>query len=188
MDQLEKMMKENKEFFSDAQPAEGHYERFERRLQQQQSRQKTIRIGWQVSRIAAVGILVIMSGLWVSSQFNNNQSSIPLGAVNSEYQQVEYYYTTQIASQVDQLEKSEWIADPEYKKAMIQEVEAMDSIYQALQEELGANPDDERIIQAMIQHYQTKLQVIQNILTRVQQINEINNQNIQENENESFEL
>jgi uncharacterized protein (DUF305 family) len=47
---------------------------------------------------------------------------------------------------------------------------SMDSVYVELQKELRANPNDQRIIDAMIKHYQTKLEVMNYILDQLRQI------------------
>jgi len=57
----------------------------------------------------------------------------------------------------------------------------MDSVYVQLQKELKANPGDERIINAMIEHYQTKLEVMAFIVNQLKSIKNTN-QNGQENE------
>ena len=57
----------------------------------------------------------------------------------------------------------------------------MDSTYITLQKELKANPNDERIINAMIEHYQTKLDVMTYIVNQLKTIRN-DNQNKKENE------
>jgi len=52
----------------------------------------------------------------------------------------------------------------------MQELTSMDSVYVELQKELRENPDDQRIIDAMIKHYQTKLDVMNYILDQLRQI------------------
>jgi uncharacterized protein (DUF305 family) len=46
----------------------------------------------------------------------------------------------------------------------------MDSVYRDLQKELRANPNDQRIIDAMIKHYQTKLEVMSYMLDQLKEI------------------
>ena len=58
----------------------------------------------------------------------------------------------------------------------------MDSVYVQLQKELKANPNDERIINAMIEHYQTKVEVMSYIVNQLKAIRN-ENQNNSENEN-----
>ena len=53
----------------------------------------------------------------------------------------------------------------------------MDSVYVQLQKELKANPNDERIINAMIEHYQTKVDVMNYILNQFKAIRNENQNN-----------
>jgi hypothetical protein len=75
--------------------------------------------------------------------------------------------------------------NPEQKEILINEMKSMDSVYVSLQKELKANPDDERIINAMIEHYQTKLEVMTYI---VNQLKTIRNDNQNSTKNEKVRL
>jgi hypothetical protein len=75
--------------------------------------------------------------------------------------------------------------NPEQKKMLVAEMSSMDSVYVQLQKELKANPDDERIINAMIEHYQTKVEVMSYI---VSQLKAIRNENQNKTENEKTSL
>ena len=68
---------------------------------------------------------------------------------------------------------------------LIKEMKSMDSVYVSLQKELKANPNDERIINAMIEHYQTKIEVMHYI---VNQLKAIRNENQNNKENEKVSL
>jgi hypothetical protein len=68
---------------------------------------------------------------------------------------------------------------------LLNEMKSMDSVYVSLQKELKANPNDERIINAMIEHYQTKVEVLNYI---VNQLKAIRNDNQNEKENEKVNL
>jgi hypothetical protein len=73
----------------------------------------------------------------------------------------------------------------EQKAMILKEMKNMDSTYVSLQKELKANPNDERIINAMIEHYQTKLEVMTYI---VNQLKAIRNENQNKTENEKTTL
>ena len=77
------------------------------------------------------------------------------------------------------------INNPEQKEMLMNEMKSMDSVYVSLQKELKANPNDERIINAMIEHYQTKLEVMNYI---VNQLKTIRNDNQNNTENEKVNL
>jgi hypothetical protein len=59
----------------------------------------------------------------------------------------------------------------------------MDSIHKELQRKLGTNPGDDRVINAMITYYQTKLGVMKIFLNTLTQIKQSNNSKIGTNEN-----
>ena len=54
---------------------------------------------------------------------------------------------------------------------IIHELSEMDSLMKQLQRDLKTNPGDERIINAMISHYQMKLGVMNQILDQLENIN-----------------
>jgi len=64
-------------------------------------------------------------------------------------------------------------------------MKSMDSVYVQLQKELKVNPNDERIINAMIEHYQTKLEVMTYIVNQLKAIRN-GNQNTQKDEKVSL--
>jgi hypothetical protein len=61
----------------------------------------------------------------------------------------------------------------------------MDSVYVQLQKDLKANPEDERIINAMIEHYQTKVEVMSYILN---QLKDLRNENTNTREDEKVSI
>ena len=75
--------------------------------------------------------------------------------------------------------------NPEQKTMLLKEMKSMDSTYVSLQKELKANPNDERIINAMIEHYQTKLEVMTYI---VNQLKTVRSENQKSTQNEKVKL
>ena len=53
------------------------------------------------------------------------------------------------------------------------ELSEMDSLFLNLQQEYKANPNDERIINAMIEYYQTKLDIVNTIKTDLENVKQI---------------
>jgi len=68
---------------------------------------------------------------------------------------------------------------------LVKEMKSMDSVYVQLQKELKANPNDERIINAMIEHYQTKVEVMSYIVNQLKAIRN-ENQNTPQDEKVSL--
>ncbi|GAI91214.1 unnamed protein product, partial [marine sediment metagenome] len=70
----------------------------------------------------------------------------------------------------NELDQMDFETDSLQKEILLNELADMDLIYNNLKEELRTNPNDERIINAMIEHYQLKLEVMNHILYQLKQI------------------
>jgi uncharacterized protein (DUF305 family) len=66
--------------------------------------------------------------------------------------------------------------DSTQKVMLMHELSEMDSIYENLKKDLTTNPNDQRVINAMIQHYQLKVEVMNQILNQLQNAQKENKQ------------
>ncbi len=183
MKNIEDIIRSNKDFFEDAEPSEGHMERFNRMLE----------IRFQVAPVkrsivpyllkaAVVTLLITLSSLWTWDHFIRSGSNrMTLGQVSPQYKEVENYYVHEVNMMEGEIVDVDLKNNPEQKSLLMKEMKSMDSTYVSLQKELKANPNDERIINAMIEHYQTKLEVMTYI---VNQLKTIRNDNKIKKENE----
>jgi len=55
------------------------------------------------------------------------------------------------------------------------ELEEMDKLFHSLQKDFQSNPNDQRVINAMISHYQLKLEVMSQIIKQLEEVNHVNN-------------
>ncbi len=176
MKNIEDIIRQNRDFFEAAEPSEGHLERFSRKLEQ---RFHVISVKRSIVpyllRAAVVTLLVTLSSLWVWDHFiRPDKARMTLSQVSPQYREVENYYLYQVNLMEGEIFSAGLYTNPEQKEMLRLEMSSMDSIYIQLQKELKANPNDERIINAMIEHYQTKLEVLSFI---VNQLKSIRNEN-----------
>jgi uncharacterized protein (DUF305 family) len=108
-----------------------------------------------------------------------------LGDVSPQYKEVENYYVHQVNLMESEISTVSFVNNPEQQRELKKEMKSMDSVYIQLQKDLKANPDDERIINAMIEHYQTKVEVMTYILNQLKAIRN-ENQNTSGNEKVSI--
>jgi len=187
MKDIEEIIRNNKDFFEEAEPSKGHFERFNRKLE----------IRFQVSapkrsivpyllRAAVVTLLVTLSSLWTWDHFIRPENTrMTLGQVSPQYKEVENYYVHQVNMMEGEIVNVDLNNNPEQKDMLMKEMKSMDSVYVTLQKELKVNPNDERIINAMIEHYQTKVEIMGYI---VNQLKTIRNDNKNKKENEKVNL
>ena len=183
MKNIEEIIRNNKDFFEDAEPSDGHFERFNRKLEILcQARAPKRSIVPYLLRAAVVTLLVTLSSLWTWDHFiRPGSSKMTLGEVSPQYKEVENYYIHQVNLMEGEIINVDLKNNPVQKEALLREMKSMDSVYVSLQKELKANPNDERIINAMIEHYQTKLEVMTYIVNQLKSIRNVN-QNSTENE------
>ena len=186
MKNIEKIIRENRDCFDSYEPLEGHFERFSAKLEARKGEARIIPLNRvnvmpHLLKAAAVAILVTLSSLWTWEHvFSPGAKRMTLSEVSPEYQQVEHYYVKQVNMVEDEIEGI-WINDqPEQKEMLLEELKHMDDMYDELQKDLKANPNDQRVINAMIEHYQRKIEVMNYILNQLKEVqseNQINNEN-----------
>lgn len=172
MKTIDDLIRENKDFFEEAEPSKGHMERFNTKLELRFHKHAPVRsIVPYLLRAAVVTLLVTLSSLWTWDHFIRPSSSrTTLGQVSPQYKEVENYYIHQVNLMEGEIVNIDLKNNPEQKKELMKEMKSMDSVYVSLQKELKANPNDERIINAMIEHYQTKLEVMNYIVSQLKEL------------------
>ena len=176
-DELERLISNNRNSIQDEEPLEGHFERFEARLQKVPKPTRKINFS-QMLKIAAVVVFALLAvnqvRIWVTPEKNETPS---LGSISAEYREVEFYYTNAIQVGMNQWEKlgREGFVSESEQQMMQNEQKEFDLVYQKLQEELKANPDDERVINAMLEYYQARMNVITIIINKLQEVKQQKN-------------
>jgi hypothetical protein len=186
MKTIDDLIRENKSFFEE-EPSGGHLERFSSMLEVRFRKEAPRRsIVPYLLRAAVVTLLVTLSSLYVWDNYLSPGSKrMTLGDVSPQYREVENYYVHQVNLMESEIKDANLISNPEQKEMLLKEMKTMDSVYVHLQQELKANPDDERVINAMIEHYQKKVDVMNYIIN---QLKAVRNENQTMKENEKISL
>ena len=186
MKTIEDIIRNNRDLFAEKEPSEGHFDRFSVKLEIRCHARAKRSIVPYLLRAAVVTLLVTLSSLWTWDHFIRTGSSrMTLGQVSPQYKEVENYYLHQVNLMEGEIVNTDLKNNPGQKDMLIKEMKSMDSVYVSLQKELKTNPNDERIINAMIEHYQTKLEVMTYI---VSQLKTIRNDNLNKKEDEKVRL
>lgn len=186
MKTIDEIIRNNRDFFEEAEPSKGHLERFNRKLEMRFHVTVKRSIVPYLLKAAVVTVLITLSSLWTWDHFiRPGRNRMALGDVSPQYKEVENYYVHQVNLMEGEFSTVSLAGNPEQMKMLKREMKSMDSVYVQLQKELKDNPDDERIINAMIEHYQTKVEVMSYILNQLKAIRN-ENHNTRENENASI--
>jgi len=186
-DYIEKLINENLEELNDNEPREGHFERFESKLKKQ-NRNKTISFNL-VLKVAAAMFFAFLAVNQAFIYFAPNQqdteintenvSGMSLASVSSEYEEVEFYYTNAINVGLNQWEDlvEQGLITEDEQTMMNSELKEFETVFNRLQDDLETNPNDERVINAMLEYYQTKLSVINMIVNKLNEVKQQKNTN-----------
>lgn len=185
-DNIEEIILKNLEGLNDSEPLEGHFERFEARLKMQHKKKRifSLNVVWKVAA-AVIFVLLASNQAYIYLSPNqqssildiSNNKNVTLSSVSEEYEEVEFYYTNAINVGLDKwnsLNNNGLITDDE-QKMMDEELGEFEARFKTLQEDLAANPNDERVINAMLEYYQAKLSIINMIVTKLEEVKQNNN-------------
>ncbi len=184
-DKIEELIFNNRERLNDNEPLEGHFERFEAKLKSGQKKRKiTFNVVWKVAA-AVIFVLLATNQAFIyfspngqNSLFSShNNSAITLASVSPKYGEVEFYFTNAINVGLDQWNKlnKEGLISEEEQELMDTELAEFEKQFKSIQIDLAANPNDKRVINAMLEYYRAKLNVINMIVNKLEEIKQKNN-------------
>ena len=162
MRKLEDIIRENTGFFDSEEPSAIHFEKFLMKLDNSHrnvKKERYIRILTHAASVAAV-FLLIVSIILLRKQSSDDTISQKLPA---EVTEIENYFQYQIESSLRTLNSS--LENCPVQKQNLQSCfKELDKSFKTIQSDLKENPGDERILNALINHYQTKLEIMEQII------------------------
>jgi DUF971 family protein len=178
-DNIEEIILKNLEELNDNEPQDGHFDRFEARLKLRNKKKKlTLDMVWKAAA-AVVFVLLAVNQLAIylspdksTNRIAGSENNVSLASVSPEYREVEIYYANAIdagLTQWNSLNKEGFISQDE-QQMMDSELAEFEERYKTLQADLAANPNDERVINAMLEYYQAKLSVINMIVSKLEEV------------------
>ncbi len=174
-DLLEKIIRENKDALEQDAPM-GHFERFEAKLNKDFKHRN--KFGPKLYlQLAASLVFVLLLGNQLRIYFAPDQAihqdeTATLSSVSDEYREVEFYFTSAInqgMTEWDKLIEDGFISEAD-QQMMSKEIEEFERMQNQLQQELQSNPDDERVINAMLDYYQARLSVTTLIIDKLKEV------------------
>ena len=170
MDKLEKYIDENRDSFDSASPSSHLWNTINERLDSKKVESKhQPKMMWMITRMAAAFAVVLASGVVIGYYVNSSQSNVASNdPIFQDYIDVEKKYVKDINHKMNALSVHD--VDPNVNKDLMQ----LDEVYEDLKKELyqGHSINNDKIIEALLTNYQEKVEILEKVLSRVQNSNE----------------
>jgi hypothetical protein len=182
MDNLERFIRDNRDDFDRELPSLEVWSKIDRKVGGGPG--KVVRLTRRrITAYAAAAVILLGIGIFVGTQYQ--KQNIPVVAtitgeeapLPKQFVEVEDFYRHQYEEQVQQL--ASYQVDPTFKEDLKQ----FEDVMNELKTELAKAPkgNEDRIISAIIQNYQMKIDILKRVQERLEKINP-NVQNKQKNE------
>jgi len=117
---------------------------------------------YRVLRMAAAVLLILGMGI-VIGRFaaQPSKTELALSDISNEYAELENFYTQKINQKISLLKNQQ------LDERALSDIKELEQEFETLKRDLNAsNAQDEQIIQAMIENYRTKIDLLERVLSR----------------------
>lgn len=159
MKKLEEIIRKNQRSFDSEEPSANHFEKFLKKLDERQihlKRDKTIKLLTHIASTAAVILLVVSIVLLGKTSDSGKKVTFQLPA---EIMEIDIFFQRQIDKNFETL-SSRIRSCPVQKKNLHSCFKELDKSLEFIRNDLIENPGNERVIHALVNHYQTKLEIM----------------------------
>lgn len=162
-DSLERWIEDHRESFDEAVPSLKVWAEIDKRMSARHTRRMTI---WRGLRVAAAVVALLFTGAVAGLYLAGGPppATTSLETFSPEYAEMARYYESQIDQRVQQL------AAYQHGDAVLEDFEQLDALMAELRQELLSAPagKEEQILENLIRSYQTKVEILERVLERIQ--------------------
>jgi hypothetical protein len=178
---LEKHIKEQRLLIDFDSPREGHEERFLQKLGRDVDSVPVRKFNFRHGLQIAASIAIILTSAIVLIKQNKSGEKMAEKEFPAAMMEADMYYTSQVNVRYDQIKEFDF-ENSEEKVVLLDELKDLETYHHQLMIDIESNPDNDQVINALIRHYQIKLEVMDQIII---QLNQVKKQTSKTNENES---
>lgn len=165
MANFENFIHRNKNDFNSETLPEGHEFRFRQKLDTEFHKKNSFLIRYAVA-IAASVVIFIASSVYVYTLKKDGYKGAIEASQSVEFQEAVNYYTEVNEASMLKLKETLSAQPKDISSPLFSEFEEMEDTYRQLMSDLKANPNDIRIMSAVVQHHQLKQDLINNLIER----------------------
>ena len=172
MSMLEEKIRKNRDLFDGAEPAEGHFIRFQSKLDalNEAVPAKGDWFSGKFYKIAAVVVVLLaLSITYYVINPSSNSNQLAANTLPQEIQEARMYYDKLAEEKLQKINDcAASTSEASYiQKVVINEITLLDSSSVQLEQQLQNDMENQRLINALIRNYKTKSDLLDDILNRL---------------------
>ncbi|MBN2481661.1 MAG: hypothetical protein JXB19_07975 [Bacteroidales bacterium] len=170
MKTIDQFIKQNLADFNDANPPEGHFERFAGKLDDLAAKSNR-QFRMMLLRVAALVVFVFLVSLLFFREYRtweDYSSDAQIISYNQELLEAERYYSGLLSVYYGKIEELKFQNNAGEKRQVLRDLQEMDKQVEMMKEDLRQNPNNELIVHAIISFYQIKIELMDKIIAQVQ--------------------
>jgi hypothetical protein len=174
---LEDFIQQNRALFDREEPPVGHFERFQKRLDEPAkggSFRGVVKFFPWFMAAASILLLLFVSTIKINE---TNKAGIELAQISPELKETQGFFESTIRKEIAQIESAK---NPENQKIIedgFTQMKKLEENYQKLTLELKESGENKRVIFAMITNFQQRIDVLQTILLQLEELENFNKKN-----------
>jgi hypothetical protein len=169
MNNIEKQIKEQKLLLDSDRPREGHEDRFRQKLERLPKQVPVRRIRFRHAIQVAASVAIILTSAIVLVRTDKSGNKVAQQEIPAAVMEADFYYASQVDARYNEIRDFDF-NDEDEKALLLDELKDLESYHKQLMKDLEANPDDDRVVSALIRHYQMKLEVMDQIIMQLNQV------------------
>ena len=167
-DNLEKFITDNREAFDQDIPNPEIWERIDQQIASPPKNRRLMM--WKTIGVAASVAILIGFGALLGANYSasSNITATDELSLSPELEEMENYYQEQIEK------KKARLVSLEYEGSVTEDLQQLDTFFKELKKELKVSPKgaEERIIEAMINNYQIRIDILERVLKHLESPNQ----------------
>jgi hypothetical protein len=125
---------------------------------------------YTIGKIAAVVVFMVLSAiLFKYSETGPSQPNLAVTEKNAEMNEAEQFYTRMLEISYNNIRQIKF-PDESQKAKLLEELSQKDESYSKMKEDFLSDPSNEMAQQAMVNYYETRLEVLNQIVANLKQV------------------
>ena len=146
------------------------------KIKKNQSKKNRFDVNWRYLLSRAAAVVAIFVSSYYFHEYRSNKSLVKIDnqakneKVYQELMESELYYTSQIKAKENELFLLTK-GTPSIKKDIVKDFTGLDNILMEIKNDLKDNADNQEVIEAVMQNYMLKLEILEDMLSQIKSTN-----------------